>query len=68
MNPKTEEIVVTQEDQLDLDPKESGKDVPLELDGYETMQQTFGIGANKRVVLVGKPVTLNQLVALSKSR
>lgn len=58
--------MATQEDDLDLDPRETGKDEPMDLTGYETMQQTFGTGTNKRVVLVGKPVTLNQLVQLSR--
>lgn len=64
MNTKKDEKV-TQEDDLDLDPRETGKDEPMDLSGYETMQQTFGTGTNKRVVLVGKPITLNQLVQLS---
>lgn len=47
-------------------PDESGPDEPLDLAGYETMQQTFGTGTSRRVVLVGKPVTLNELVRIAR--
>ena len=39
---------------------------PLDLSGFETMQQTFGKGRNARVVLTGKAVSLKQLVELSR--
>ena len=43
-----------------------GPDEPLDIDGFETMRQTFGDGNNKRVVLVSKGVSLKQLIADSK--
>ena len=43
-----------------------GPDEPLDLEGFETMRQTFGEGQNRRVVLVSKGVTLKQLLADSK--
>lgn len=66
-NKNTEKLDrVRQEDELDLVPEDSGPDDPLDLTGYETMQQTFGTGANRRVVLVGKPISLNELVRLAR--
>jgi hypothetical protein len=41
-------------------------DEPLDLEGFDTMKQTFGDGKNKRVVLVSKGVSLKQLIADSK--
>lgn len=41
-------------------------DTPLDLEGLETMQQTFGEGKNARVVLVSKGISLKQLIDDSK--
>lgn len=65
MNTTKDKDKVLQEDQMPPEEPE-GKDEPLDLEGYDTMTQTFGAGMNRRVVLVGRPISLNQLVAMSK--
>lgn len=47
-------------------PEDDTPDDPLDLTGFETMQKSFGKGSSRRTVLVSKPITLNQLVSLSK--
>ena len=72
MDPKKTAIpadlhVVTQDDvDEETHSLERGPNEPLELRGLETMQGTFGKGTNQRIVLVGKPVTINQLLAASR--
>jgi hypothetical protein len=44
----------------------SSPDEPLDLGGFETMKETFGRGSNRRVVLVSKPITLNELVRMAR--
>lgn len=39
---------------------------PLNLEGYATIEQTFGKGTGRRSFLVSKGVTLRQLVEMSK--
>lgn len=58
---------VKQEDEVEvLAPEKPDPDEPLDLTGFGTMEETFGKGSNRRVVLVSRPVTLNQLVKLSR--
>ena len=45
MDQKTEGTRVRQEDELDSGTQVEGKDLPLDLSGFETLQQTFGTGA-----------------------
>lgn len=57
---------VKQEDEVDVYGGTKEPDEPLDLSGFETMEETFGKGSNKRVVLVSRPITLNQLVKLAR--
>lgn len=60
-------VVIKSEDQdVGEDREPGGPDEPLDLSGFETMEETFGKGSSRRVVLVSKPITLNELVRMSR--
>jgi len=50
---------------IDDDDESELPDVPLDLTGFATMQESFGIGANKRIVLVSGGISVNQLLKAS---
>lgn len=67
MKGRDRQAVIKPEDQGVGEVQEpGGPDEPMDLSGFETMEETFGKGANRRVVLVSRPITLNELVRLSR--